>query len=445
MEQNENILLNLWDKNKMLIKGLLIGFFTLIMLIPVALLSDLVNEREQRQNEVIKEVSSKWATQQTVTGPIIVVPFIQTIDSTGKITKRNAYILPEQLNINGKLLPEKRHRSIYDVTLYRSSMQLSGQFDPSVIQKLGIPEANLLWNECSVMMGLDDARGLEENVVMRWNNAPLALDAGLPENNVIKSGLSAKTSFDSNRKASFSVDLKLKGSSHLYFTPVGKTTHVQITSPWKDPAFDGHYLPSSPAKVDNDGFSAEWNVLQVSRNYPQAWRDGSTYDVEGTAFGVKLLHPNDSYAKTERSVKYAILIIALTFTIFFFLEILQKRQIHPLQYVLVGIALCVFYSLLLSISEYTGFNTAYVISAIATVSLISLYTLGIFRKPQIAAGFAAALGGLYTYLFVLIQLQDYSLLFGSIGLFVIIAIIMFYSRKINWYGTGYVPETAFKP
>lgn len=436
MEQNQNIFVNLWDKNKMLIKGLLIGFFTLLMLIPVALLSGLVTEREQRQNEVIEEVSSKWATQQTVTGPVIAVPYIQKVDSNGRATRRIAYILPEQLNINGRLSPELRHRSIYDVTLYRSAMQLSGQFDPSVTEKLGIPPENLLWNECYVMMGLDDARGLEENVVLKWNNTPLALEAGLPDNNVIKTGLSGKVMFDSSKKASFVVDLKLKGSSHLYFVPVGKTTHVQLSSPWKDPAFDGHYLPSTPATINESGFTAVWNVLQVSRNYPQAWTNASTYDIQASAFGVKLLQPTDSYAKTQRSVKYALLIIALTFTIFFFLEILQKKQIHPLQYVLVGIALCVFYTLLLSISEYTGFNIAYMISAIATVSLISLYTLGIFRKIQVSAGFAAALGGLYTYLFVLIQLQDYALLFGSIGLFLILAVIMFYSRKINWYGTS---------
>src|ERR1044071_327674 len=347
MEQNENILISLWDKNKMLIKGLLIGFFTLVMLIPVAFLSELVREREQRQKEVIAEVSNKWATQQTVTGPVIVVPYVQTIDSTGKITKRKAYILPDQLNITGKLLPEQRHRSIYDVTLYRSQLQLSGVFDPAVIQKLGIPEANILWNECAVMMGLDDARGLEENVVMKWNNTPIPLEAGLPENSVIKSGVSTKTVFDSNKRANFSIDLKLKGSSYLYFVPVGKTTSVKLSPPWKNPAFDGHYLPSTPAAIGNDGFTAEWNVLQVSRDYPQVWRDGSTYDVQASAFGVKLLQPTDNYAKTARSVKYALLTIALTFTTPFFLEILQKRQVHPLQYVLVGIALCVFYSLLL--------------------------------------------------------------------------------------------------
>ena len=430
------ILDSFWERNRMLFKGLLIGFFILVMLIPVALLSGLVSEREQRQNEVIAEVSSKWATQQTVTGPVVVVPYIQKIDSSGKMTRRNAYLLPEQLNIDGKLIPEQRHRSLYDVTLYRSSTQLTGIFDPAMFGKLDIPAENILWQDCYVMIGLNDARGLEEDVVMKWNGTPLALDAGLPENNVIKTGVSVAADLDLTKKTAFSVDLKLKGSSHLYFVPTGKTTRAKLSSPWKDPAFDGHYLPSTTAISKKDGFDAQWNILQVSRNYPQAWRDASTYDVEASAFGVKLVQPTDNYAKTQRSVKYAILIIALTFTIFFFLEVLQKKQVHPLQYVLVGIALCVFYTLLLSISEYTGFNLAYIISAVATVLLISLYTLGIFRQVKIAAGFAAALGGLYTYLFVLIQLQDYALLFGSIGLFVIIAIIMFYSRKINWYGTS---------
>lgn len=425
-----------WASNRMLIKGLLTGFFIMTMLIPVAFLLNLVQERQERQQQVIKEVSSKWASQQTVTAPVLVVPYLQSADSTGKISRHYAYIMPEQLQINGELLPELRHRSIYDVTLYRSRLQITGQIDPAAIGKLGIAPERILWNECSVMLGLDDARGLEEDVVMLWNNQPLALEAGLPDNNILRSGLSARSAADPLKKIPFTVDLKLKGSGQLYFVPTGKTTKVTIASPWKDPAFDGHYLPSSPAVVSDKGFTADWTILQVSREFPQAWTDASTFDIRASEFGVKLLQPTDSYAKTERSVKYAILIIALTFVIFFFLEIRQKRQVHPLQYVLVGVALCVFYTLLLSISEYTGFNTAYLISATATVLLISLYTFGIFKKVAIAGGFAAALGGLYAYLFVLIQLQDYSLLFGSIGLFVIIALIMYYSRRINWYGTA---------
>ncbi|MFT4094485.1 MAG: cell envelope integrity protein CreD [Niabella sp.] len=230
----------------------------------------------------------------------------------------------------------------------------------------------------------------------------------------------------------FAVNLKLKGSENLYFTPVGKTSIVNLSSKWKTPAFDGQYLPA-PYSINDNGFTARWKVLQVSRNYPQAWLSGG-YDLESAAFGVRLIQPADNYSKTDRSVKYAILFIALTFTVFFFLEIIQKRQIHPLQYLLVGFSLCIFYTLLLSISEYTGFNPAYLIAAPATVSLIGLYVWGIFKKAKVALAFIVALGGLYTYIFILIQLQDYALLFGSIGLFLIIAVLMYFSRKIDWYG-----------
>jgi inner membrane protein len=437
-QQQQNTLTSIWDRNKMLIKGFMIGFLILIMLIPVAFISELITEREQRQNEVTNEISSKWASAQTIVGPVVAIPYLSVTDTNKAVVKRYLYILPEKLNITGKLLPEVRHRSLYEVTLYRSRMTLAGTFDPAYIQKLGIAPEQILWNESTLMLGLNDARGLEEDVTIQWDTSNTVLEAGMPDNNVVGTGLSAKLAIDPQRKVSFNININLKGSTNLYFTPVGKTTEVTMSSPWKNPAFDGQYLPSQPATINESGFSAKWKILQVSRNYPQVWKDASHFEIEKSAFGVKLIQPTDGYSKTDRSIKYAILIIALTFTIFFFVEIFQKRQIHPLQYILIGIALCVFYTLLLSISEYIGFNGAYLIATIATVTLISLYILGIFKQIKIAGGFALALGGLYTYIFVLIQLQDYSLLFGSIGLFVILAIIMYFSRKIDWYGTGRV-------
>lgn len=425
----------IWERNRMLIKGFMIGFLILVMLIPIALLSGLVSEREQRQSEVIKEISSKWASEQTIVGPLVIVPYISRADSGKVVVKRNLYILPEELSINGKILPEVRHRSLYDVTLYRSQLSLSGIIDPHYAEKLNIAPEDILWDDAHLALGLDDARGLEDNVELHWGDTSLVLESGMPNNNAVKNGLSGRVLLNAENKVRFNISLSLKGSSHLYFTPTGKTTTATLSSSWRDPAFDGQYLPSQPADINDKGFSARWKVLQVSRSYPQAWRDATNFEIEKSAFGVKLLQPTDSYAKTQRSVKYAILIIALTFTIFFFAEIFQKRQVHPLQYILVGVALCVFYTLLLSISEYIGFNGAYSIASVATVMLISLYVLGIFKQGKIATGFALALGSLYTYIFVLIQLQDYALLFGSIGLFVILAVIMYFSRKIDWYST----------
>ncbi|MEO6833071.1 MAG: cell envelope integrity protein CreD [Chitinophagaceae bacterium] len=424
------------EKNRLIIKGFLIGTLILLMLIPAALIGNLVNEREARQAQVVAEVSSKWANAQTVIGPVLIVPYLYSYKGENDKTitvKKMAHFLPEHLHITGTVLPEVRKRSLYQVTLYRSDLKLDGDFAPLPLDNLGIEPGSLLLNEARIVFGIDDARGLEEEVSLHWNDSSQKLEAGMPDNGAIKAGLSAPVTLNPALGNTFSISLKLRGSENLYFTPVGKTTEVALQSPWPHPAFDGKYLPDTTASVSDKGFKAHWKVLAVSRTFPQAWT-GIPVDLASASFGVRLIQPADGYAKTERSVKYAILFIALTFIVFFFLEILQKRQVHPLQYLLVGFALCIFYTLLLSISEYTSFNTAYVVAALATVSLIGLYVQNIFQNRKTAFGFSIALGGLYSYIFILIQLEDYALLFGSIGLFLILAVLMYFSRKIDWYG-----------
>lgn len=425
------------ERNRNIIKGFIIGFLILVMLIPTAFIQDLVHERQGRQEEVVQEISSKWAGGQVVVGPVLAIPYrIYDHDKDGKVieSRSEAYLLPELLKVSAAMDPEVRHRSLYDVTLYRSSATLTGQFNLSALQKLRIDSARFIWEESRLLLGIDDARGLEEEVALNWGGKTMVLEAGVPDNRVVSKGLGVAVPTAGAEVIPFSMQLKLKGSQLLYFTPVGNTTSVSVAAPWKDPSFDGQYLPVQSELTDK-GFKALWKVLQISRNYPQVWNEGS-YDLRASSFGVRLIQPADSYAKTERSVKYALLFIALTFTVFFFVEIFQRQQVHPLQYILVGFAFCVFYTLLLSISEYAGFNTAYFIAALATVALVGFYVQGIFKRFQIALWFAIALGGLYTYIFILIQLQDYALLFGSIGLFVIIAALMYSSRKIDWYGAA---------
>ncbi len=402
MEQNTRVpdQQSFFERNRTLIKGFLIGFLILLMLIPASFIESLVNERKQRQQEVIDEISSKWAAPQTIVGPVLVVPYKEYLkDKDGKVLeqRKRIYLLPDQLYIDGKMLPEVRHRSLYDVTLYRSITTLKGQFNSQSFKNLNIDPGYIAWDDCYLMLGIDDARGLEEEVKLQWNGQIHTLEAGIPDNSPLQSGLSAQVALNAEAPVAFSLDIKLKGSELLYFTPVGKTNEINLSAPWKDPAFDGQYLPVS-STISDQGFMATWKVLQVSRNYPQYWTAGK-YDLESSSFGVRLIQPTDSYAKTSRSVKYALLFIALTFTVFFFLEILQKQQVHPLQYLLVGFALCIFYTLLLSISEYTGFNPAYIIAAVATVVLTGLYVWTMFRKGKIALGFSLALGGLYTYIF----------------------------------------------
>lgn len=427
-----------FDRQRTLIKGFFIGFLIIIMLIPTALMMTLVHEREERQRDVVSEISQKWAVAQYIYGPILYVPYYEdSYNKTTKETKRvkkYCYLLPETLDINSKVIPEVRHRSIYDVTVYSSEISMSGKFNTSTLRKMNIAEEDIIYNEAKLLMSLNDNRGLHEEIKLLWNKDNKVMEA----NTDVETGvdmLGTTVSINKDTVIPFTVSMGLNGTDGISFIPVGKSTKVHLTSSWKDPSFSGNYLPNT-STVNDSGFIADWKVSHVSRSYPQFGNKLDWADLNGSAFGVRLIQPIDHYSKTERSVKYAILIIALTFVVFFLLEIIQKKMIHPLQYVLVGIALSVFYTLLLSISEYTGFDLAYLIASIATVSLITWYVYGIFKKGKVAAGFSAALASLYMYIYFLIQLKDYALLFGSIGLFIIVFIVMYSSRNIDWYNTA---------
>ena len=426
------------ETNRVLIKAAIIACMIFILLIPSSLISNLVKERAIRQDEVMKDVSSKWALPQTLNGPILMLPYIESkTDNNGnKIsTKKTAYFLPDKLNIDGNLQPQQRKRSIYSVILYTSDLTLSGNFSKLDLATLNINPENVIWTEAKLMIGINDPGGIEDEAELNWNGNSKNIESTVTENNIIGNGLVTNIACNPTDNFNFRIQLKLKGSEYLYFTPAGKNTSVNIRSPWENPKFDGRYLATNNSTAKNGGFNSQWKIPQTARPVPQAWTENHS-NLSSYAFGVRLIQPIDTYAKTDRAVKYALLFIGLSFTVFFFIEILQKHQIHPLQYFLVGIALTVFYTLLLSLSEYIGFNTAYAIAVLATVSLIGLYVWNIFKDSKIALGFTIALCALYGYIFFLIQLQDYALLFGSIGLFFVVALVMYSSRKVNWYQVG---------
>jgi inner membrane protein len=320
--------------------------------------------------------------------------------------------------------------------LYKTDLHISGSFAPLNFTALGIDPATVQWNDVRFCIGLSDNRGITEQLKLKIDTVTAEMNPDLPANTITTSGVNAlvpKDLFATAGNHSFSLQLKLNGSERLFFTPVGKQTQVQLQSTYNNASFTGNFLPRNPANSEK-GFNAEWTISHFTRNIPQSWKEGKV-SIDEAAFGVELLQGVDSYSKTMRSVKYALLFTTLTFCLFFFIEILQKRSVHPLQYVLVGFALCIFYTLLLSISEYTGFVPAYLIAAVAVVGLITTYIQSVFGKWSVTAVFLMFLSGLYGMIYILIQLQDGSLLFGSIGLFVILAFVMYFSRKIDWYGT----------
>lgn len=419
------------------LKGLITTGLILGMLIPAVLVQELIRERKNRQQEVIAEVSSKWAGAQTISGPYLSIPY--TFEEKRKngetySEERILTLLPETLNTNGKILPHTKRRSIFEVALYKGSLNLNGHFN---INKnlAGIGET-IHWERARLCLEVSDIRGIESQTVAALANKKVPFESGInfsafPNARGISLAINLLEITD-NTPFYFDIPLQLKGSEYFKMLPLGKTTTLNLTSPWPSPSFIGNFLPEY--SLNQKGFAAKWKVLHFNRDFPQIWKN-THFKTEDSSFGLSLIQPTDGYAKAERTTKYAILFIGLTFGFFFLLEILLGYKVHPVQYVLTGLALVVFYTMLLSITEVSSFNVAYGISSFATISLITLYAKSLFKKWKNAFIIGGFLASLYAYIFILLQLEDSSLLAGSIGLFVLIGIAMHLSRKINWYPT----------
>lgn len=427
-------------KNNIYFKVGTIVIITLLLLIPTSMIRELIIEREATQKEAIQEVSSKWAEEQTISGPFISIPYYRYVkefskkDSTEKIVQLKEYLhfLPTQLNISGNIHPEKRYRGIYEIVVYNSKLDISGTFNKFDFTSLDIQPKNILFDKAEFIVGINDLRGIEEQVNLSWNNDNISFNPGVTSNDVVNSGINAMLNINPDSSTyNFKLSLALKGSQLLYFTPVGKVTDINISSEWPNPSFNGAFLPDS-REVTEKGFKANWNVLHLNRNFPQVWT-GSRHGISNSSFGIDLLLPVDNYQKSYRSIRYAIIFIGFTFLVFFFIEVLNKVFIHPIQYILVGIALIVFYTLLLSISEHIKYNLAFIISAVSTLLLIAGYVRAILKSSKLTMLISGILTVLYTFIFIIIQLQDYALLIGSIGIFIILGLVMYFSRKIDWY------------
>lgn len=440
--ENQNLLekLNDWIAKSVMIKLVSIGFLILILLIPTNMIQSLIGERAALQQSVMHEISSKWGGEQTIGGPLLSIPYkryYQTKEET-KIVVEMLHVLPDELNITGEVVPEERYRGIYKTIVHQSKLTFSGQFSKPNLEGLGIDETDIHWKDAYVSIYIPDMSGIQNEVKLKWNNEISEFKPGIMAHGVFASGISAKapwanTDLSPLNTVAFNVDLTLNGSEFLNFIPIGKTTTVQLSSVWPTPQFDGRFLPDS-RQITENGFKAKWQVLDLNRNLPDVWTGSNQTMLEST-FGVKLLVGVDHYQKSTRSAKYAVLTIFITFIVFFFVEILNKKRIHPLQYIMVGLALVIFYSLQLSMAEHIGFDLAYLISSIAIVILIGLYALSLFKDNRLTLLLSACVASVYGFLYVILQLNDFSLLIGSFGLLAILATVMYLSRNVNWYGS----------
>lgn len=432
---NETPVPTLTGNNKILYKAIVTGLLIMIMLIPMIFVSNLVQERQQRRKEVEKDVSSKWAAPQTISGPYLYVPYKKMITgSTGKTSYTSGYffILPEQLAINGNIDTEERKRSIYKVLLYKTKVMTSGHFQVAIPTNVAPEE--IQWNEIKLCKGISDFKGIEQKIDLQFNQTKPVLLPGLPNTDIDSNGLSVRVllnATDIGKTLPFHTQMALRGSGQLHFMPLAGNSSFALQSKWTSPSFDGNTLPAS-RKVNTEGFLANWSFNNANLPFTTVLTDAKVI-AKSMAFGVSLLQPGDEYAQTDRCSKYAILLIGLSFALFFIIEIMQKKPVHPVQYVLVGLALVIFYTLLLSISEITSFDLAYFIASSATILLITVYVHSHFQKAKTAAYFTLLLSLLYGFIFILLRLEDTALLVGSIGLFIILAVVMYASRHINWY------------
>ncbi len=430
-------------KNSVSIKLLSIGFLIGILLIPQSMITSLIDERESSQYQAVTEVSQSWAAPLELTGPILTIPF-DDVYADGKkevYVKRFAHFLPENLNIAGDLNPETRKRGIYDVVVYTTHLDITGNFDQIDLSAFTSFPDRIRWDEATLTIGIPDMRGIQSDVRFELGSEIYRMESGIPTHLQLdiaqgsgkeQTGVNSLVKIDPEQEGTdFSLKLDIRGTKNIMFNPVGKSTHVTINSSWPHPSFIGQFLPDAP-KITEDGFTAEWSVFDLNRNYPQQWV-GKQHRIASADFGVTLYQPVDNYQQNERSAKYAALILFLTFISFFFIEILNKKRIHPIQYILVGLTLTIFYTLLLSLSEHLGFAQAYLISAGIVITMLTLYTISILKSTKLGAFMLLFFSLIYSFIFIILRMEDFALLVGSFGLVFVLGLCMYLSRKVDWY------------
>ncbi len=434
-----------WIKHSVMLKLGTITFLMLLLLIPSEMIQSIIYEREMLSSSAIEETSASWANQQVIKGPILSVPlYYEKLEEDEVVSwYKEVRILPSDLHLQGDVTPKTLRRGIYEVVVYESQIMVVGRFDLDIdFDREYLKEVQ--WTKAFMTFGISDLRGIKEQLIMNVNGQNYDAKPGGQIAGAIDSGvkfdLKDVLTEDTAAPLEFRTVLNIQGSQDLQFVPLGGVTTVALSSSWADPSFDGAFLPDDRTVSDN-GFEANWKVLELNRNFPQTWTDGPQY-LDESAFGVRLLLPLDDYQKAMRSAKYGMMVIALTFLIFFLVEMLAGRKIHPFQYALVGLAICLFYILLISLSEHIPFNPAYLLSAMIVVAMVTLYSQGIFRNPQFTLSLMAGLTGVYGFLFVTLQVADYALLMGSVGLTVLLSCTMYFTRKVDWYNLKRTTSTV---
>ena len=432
-------------RNSQTLRLFSLGFLALLLQIPVSMIGRLVAERQQRRDEAIGEVSSKWGERQSITGPVLVVPYAHRWTELGsggqQVTRtetRNAIFLPEQLRVRGTIDSEVRHRGIFSVPVYKLALVVEGAFARPRFQELGVEPAAVDWSRAHLALGISDARAIQAATAVSWNGGRVDFLPGTGGFTDVANGIHAPVAIsDTTQRVAWSFPLSLNGSIGVDVAPFGQTTDVEIQGDDGHPSFQGNWLPTERT-VGSDSFRARWSISFLGRSYPQAWTSETEMrqPIDASRFGVALVDPVDHYRMAARSVKYASLFIVLTFATLWLIEVLAGLRVHAIQYLLLGGALCIFFLLELSLSEHLGFPMAYVTASAAVIAMVAAYSVVVLRSRTRALVVGVGVTLLYAYLYLLLMNEDYALLIGSVGRFVILGAMMYATRRVDWYTAG---------
>ncbi|MDR2187804.1 MAG: cell envelope integrity protein CreD [Azonexus sp.] len=431
---------------KLFFKIFAIVGMSILLLVPLLMIEGQISERGYRQSAVLADLARTSAEAQILIGPVVQlryreqVPELLRADAIGEIpvrtlktVERTLFIAPEALNINGQARVETRQRGIYQARLFHLDANMQSQFKvnvPADLPKDGV--------EATLLFGLSDPRGVDNDPEVQINGQAyrFVMDQGGDKErdggrNVTQLSIPLGH-LDTGKAYPYEVKfpLQLTGTTQLSIAPVGDTNHIRLASSWPHPSFGGRFLPRERS-VSKSGFEASWEISHLARDFKQALTAGS-----GEVLAVNFIDPVNVYLQAERAVKYGVLFIVLTFAAFFLTEILRRAPIHPLQYLLVGLALAIFFLLLIAFSEHMAFAAAYGLSAAACIGLIAWYLVGVFGSRQRGAAFGAGLTGLYGVLYGVLLSEDNALLMGSLLLFIALGVVMLTTRRLDWYSLG---------
>jgi inner membrane protein len=436
------------------LKLLLVCALALLMSIPALFVFGLLNDRTNRAQNVSAELGALVGGAQTFLGPVLAVPYTAP-SADPKVAERGVFVVfPAQAEAQVNSRTEVRRRSLFRVPVYQADIGFRSRFDLAGVAALAPSGAVLDWSRAEFLIGASDARGAQADValVAAGQTRPMAPAASLAE-----IGLGGPAVVDSRRPADpgtlrffgasaagiaapdarfdVAADLKFSGAHRLAILAYGKTTTVQAKGDWPHPSFDGGFLPTART-LDDKGFTATWSVPFIARGVPAQGTAEALSRLGQTALGVSFVEPANPYQSVARSLKYALMFVGLVFLAYFLFETAQGKRVHPAQYVLIGLAQIVFYLLLLSIAERVGFDLAFVIAATATVALISAYAGWVFDSRRQGLVALAGFTLLYGLIYVLMRLEDLALLVGALSSFAAIAAVMYFTRRIDWYGAA---------